>query len=70
MPKLESLAFDNGFARLPEIFYSRVCPTPVPDPYLVCHSPQALALLDLDDSEIARPAVCRTPVRPLRAAVG
>lgn len=60
MPKLESLAFDNGFARLPEIFYSRVCPTPVPDPYLVCHSPQALALLDLDDSEIARPELIRT----------
>ncbi len=60
MPKLESLAFDNGFARLPEIFYSRVCPTPVPDPYLVCHSPQALALLGLDDSEIARPELIHT----------
>ncbi|OZA27751.1 MAG: hypothetical protein B7X91_07530 [Hydrogenophilales bacterium 17-64-11] len=60
MPKLESLTFDNGFARLPEIFYSRVCPTPVPDPYLVCHSPQALALLGLDDSEIARPELIHT----------
>ncbi|MHB8824910.1 MAG: protein adenylyltransferase SelO [Thiobacillus sp.] len=55
MPKLESLAFDNSFARLPEAYYSRVCPTPVPDPYLVCYSPEALALLDLDASEMKRP---------------
>ncbi|HEX7972206.1 MAG TPA: YdiU family protein [Thiobacillus sp.] len=60
MPKLESLSFDNGFARLPESYYSRVCPTPVPDPYLVCHSPEALALLDLDASEIGRPELIET----------
>ncbi|MEQ1663723.1 MAG: protein adenylyltransferase SelO, partial [Thiobacillus sp.] len=29
--------------------------TPVPDPTLLCHSQEALALLDLDDSEILRP---------------
>src|SRR5512146_1596827 len=55
MPALESLTFDNGFARLPETYYSRVSPTPVPDPYLVCHSPEALRLLDLDAREITRP---------------
>jgi uncharacterized protein YdiU (UPF0061 family) len=60
MPKLETLTFDNGFARLPEAYYSRVCPTPVPDPYLVCYSPEALALLDLDDSEITRPELIQT----------
>ena len=60
MAKLESLVFDNGFARLPEAYYSRVCPTPVPDPYLVCYSPQALALLDLDDREITRPELIQT----------
>jgi uncharacterized protein YdiU (UPF0061 family) len=60
MPKLESLNFDNGFARLPETYYSRVCPTPVPDPYLVCHSPEALRLLDLDESEITRPELIET----------
>lgn len=60
MPKLESLTFDNGFARLPEAYYSRVCPTPVPDPYLVCYSPEALALLDLDASEMARPELIET----------
>ena len=60
MPKLESLTFDNGFARLPEAYYSRVCPTPVPDPYLVCYSPEALALLDLDASEMTRPELIET----------
>jgi serine/tyrosine/threonine adenylyltransferase len=60
MAKLELLHFDNGFARLPESFYSRVCPTPVPDPYLVCTSPEALALLDLDESEITRPELIQT----------
>jgi uncharacterized protein YdiU (UPF0061 family) len=60
MPKLESLSFDNGFARLPEAYYSRVCPTPVADPYLVCYSPEALALLDLDASEITRPELIQT----------
>lgn len=60
MSSLESLTFDNGFARLPEAYYSRVCPTPLPDPYLVCYSPQALALLDLDESEITRPELIQT----------
>ena len=60
MAKLESLRFDNGFARLPESFYSRVCPTPVPDPYLVAYSPQALALLGLDAGEIRRPEMIET----------
>jgi uncharacterized protein YdiU (UPF0061 family) len=60
MSSLESLTFDNGFARLPEAYYSRVCPTPVPDPYLVCYSPEALALLDLDDREITRPELIET----------
>jgi uncharacterized protein YdiU (UPF0061 family) len=60
MSKLESLHFDNGFARLPESYYSRVCPTPVPDPYLVCHSPEALRLLDLDECEITRPEMIAT----------
>lgn len=60
MSTLESLTFDNGFARLPETYYSRVCPTPVPNPYLVCHSPEALRLLDLDEGEITRPEMINT----------
>jgi uncharacterized protein YdiU (UPF0061 family) len=56
MLTLESLTFDNGFAALPETFYSRVSATPLPDPYLVCASPSALALLGLAPDEAARPA--------------
>ena len=29
------LRFDNSFARLPGTFYTRLAPTPLPDPYLV-----------------------------------
>ena len=60
MSTIESLTFDNGFARLPEAYYSRVCPTPVPDPYLVAYSPEALRLLDLDEAQIARPELVDT----------
>ena len=60
MANIESLSFDNGFARLPEAYYSRVCPTPVPNPYLVCYSPEALALLDLDEREMTRPELIET----------
>ena len=60
MHTLESLTFDNGFARLSEAYFSRVCPTPVPDPYLVCYSPEALKLLDLDEAEITRPELINT----------
>ena len=54
MSSLDTLAFDNGFARLPGTFHARVQATPVPDPYLVCHSPDALALLGLDADAIHR----------------
>ena len=50
-----ALRFDNGFAALPETFYSRVQPTPVPDPHWVCHSPDALALLGLDADALQQP---------------
>ncbi|MFN3751502.1 MAG: protein adenylyltransferase SelO [Thiobacillus sp.] len=60
MASLESLVFDNGFARLPESFYARVCPTPVPDPYLVAWSPEAASLLDLDPGEMNRPELIET----------
>lgn len=60
MSTLESLVFDNGFARLPETFHSRVQATPLPAPYLVCHSPAALELLGLDPGEIERPELIET----------
>ncbi len=55
MPTLETLPFDNAFARLPEAFYTRLPPAPLPDPYLVAASPAAAALIGLDAAEIARP---------------
>jgi uncharacterized protein YdiU (UPF0061 family) len=60
MATLETLSFDNGFARLPESFYSRVCPTPVPDPYLVAWSAEAAALIDLDAGEMTRRELIET----------
>ena len=60
MKTLELLDFDNGFAALPETFYSRVSPTPVPAPYLVTHSPDALALLELHSDEASHPEFIET----------
>jgi uncharacterized protein YdiU (UPF0061 family) len=55
MRKLNELAFDNTYARLPAAFYSKVSPTPFPDPYLVSFNPAAAALIDLDPREAERP---------------
>jgi len=52
---LETLAFDNTHARLPEAFHARVQPTPLTNPFLVSFNPDAAALLDLDPDEAKRP---------------
>jgi uncharacterized protein YdiU (UPF0061 family) len=53
---LETLTFDNSYARLPEAFYARVNPTPFSSPpALISVNPAAMALLDLDPGEAARP---------------
>ncbi|MCC2642869.1 MAG: ydiU [Nitrospira sp.] len=53
---LETLRFDNSYARLPGQFYAKVNPTPfAAPPYLISVNPSALELLDLDPSEAARP---------------
>src|SRR6266702_3313846 len=52
---LETLQFDNTFARLPEVFYAKVMPTPLKNPCLVAFNPDAAALLDLDPEEARRP---------------
>ncbi len=54
MLTLDSLTFDNHFARLPEAFYSRVAPTPLPAPYLVSFNAAAARLIDLDPAEAQR----------------
>src|SRR4051812_9972668 len=55
MRTLADLPFDNTYARLPEAFYQRVEPTPVPNPYLVAFNPAAALLIDLDPAEAANP---------------
>lgn len=42
------LNFENSFVTLPEYFYRRVEPTPLPAPYLVSFNEQAAQLIDLD----------------------
>ena len=54
MNKLEQLNFDNTYARLPDIFYTRLVPTPLEHPYLVSFNAQAAALIDLDAAEAQR----------------
>lgn len=51
MKTLDSLNFDNTFARLPETFYRRVQPTPLPAPYLVSVNEKAAELIGLDPQE-------------------
>lgn len=55
MRKLTALNFDNTYARLPEAFYTKLAPTPLPDPYLVSFNPAAAELIDLDPCEAAKP---------------
>lgn len=57
MPTLETLPFDNTYARLPEAFYSRLDPTPLERPHLVAFNPEAAALIGLDAAEVSVPPV-------------
>jgi uncharacterized protein YdiU (UPF0061 family) len=54
MRSLEALNFDPGYGRLPPVFYSRVEPTPLADPYLVSFNDDAASLIDLDPAEAKR----------------
>ena len=61
------LVFDNRFARLPGVFYTRVSPTPLPDPYLVAKSDAAAARLGLapgrfDDPDFIAALTGSTPL--------
>jgi uncharacterized protein YdiU (UPF0061 family) len=55
MYKLQQLTFSNRYARLPEHYYSRVRPTPLPAPYLVSFNASAARLIDLNSDEAQRP---------------
>src|SRR2546427_6869209 len=51
---LETLHFDNTFARLPEVFSAKVTPTPLKIRSFVAFTPAAAALLDLARGEARR----------------
>ncbi|MCY9659753.1 YdiU family protein [Paenibacillus chondroitinus] len=44
--------FDNSYARLPKLFYSRINPTPVPSPEIVIFNDRLAASLGLDTQEL------------------
>jgi uncharacterized protein YdiU (UPF0061 family) len=52
---LTDLRWDNTFARLPDAFFERVDPTPLPEPYLVAVNPDVAASLDLDPALLTGP---------------
>ena len=54
--QLETLSFDNTYARLPESFYAKLNPTPFSEPpYLISFNPAAAELIDLDPEQAKRP---------------
>ncbi len=55
MNTLDKIQFENTYARLPEAFYRRVKPTPLPTPYLVSFNAKAAELIGLDSKEAAKP---------------
>ena len=53
---LAALNWDQPFGRLPDAFYTRLSPTPLPEPYFVAASPAAAALIGLDAESLRTPA--------------
>jgi uncharacterized protein YdiU (UPF0061 family) len=49
--RLADLQVSHSFAALPPAFYTRLMPTPLPAPYLVCASAAAAQLIELDPAE-------------------
>ncbi|WP_137938982.1 protein adenylyltransferase SelO [Chitinivorax sp. B] len=52
---LDNLNFTNRFARLPDVFYTRLAPTPLPAPYPVAFSQAAATLIDLSAKQFHDP---------------
>jgi uncharacterized protein YdiU (UPF0061 family) len=52
---LAQLCWDNAFGRLPGDFYTRLAPTPLPEPYFVAASPRAAELVGIDPEALRRP---------------
>ena len=55
MHSLQTLPFDNTYARLPDEFFERVAPTPFPNPHIVSVNPAAAELIDLDLDALKQP---------------
>ncbi len=49
------IAFDNSYARLPDRFFARLAPTPVPAPRLVRLNDALARLLGIDPAGLAAP---------------
>ncbi len=56
----DTLPFSASCKSLPASFYTRLMPTPLPEPYLVCASASAAGLIDLDPAEFATPQFAET----------
>ncbi len=54
MKKLQQLHFGKRYTKLPEHFYSKIRPTPLPAPYLVAFNRDAAGLIDLHEEEALR----------------
>src|SRR5690606_32279987 len=59
MKSLDTLHFDNRFARLGDEFPTAVLPEPIAEPRLAVASESALALLDREPAEAQRPEFAR-----------
>ena len=51
---LDQLPIENSYTTLPASFYTRLQPTPLSSPYMVCGSASAAALIDLDPAQFSR----------------
>lgn len=51
--RTDTLPIGNSFAALPPAFFTRLMPTPLPEPYLVCASASSAQLIGLDPAEFA-----------------
>jgi len=58
----DPLRWDNSFGRLPGRFYTRLAPTPLPEPYKVAYSADAAALIGLPAGAADQPAFVETAV--------
>jgi uncharacterized protein YdiU (UPF0061 family) len=54
-PSLDALAWSQGFGQLSPVFYTRLAPSSLPDPYLVAGSDAAAHAIGLDPAALSAP---------------